>query len=86
MLTDKIKQKARLSIIEKLKGNMPGPSVAPSPMTAEQMDSEAPEETLNDFGITDSLADKIKPKKKKKPGPETEQMDANEPSHVLGGY
>lgn len=54
MLSDKVKQKARYGILERLKQKgMPGLDMSPvsSPMASEEMGTESPEETLNDMGI-----------------------------------
>ena len=85
MLMDKMKQQARLSIIEKLKqkGAPQMESISPMPGSEPGM-----EENMNDIGITDELADRIKPRKKRKDksNPLLEDENAVEPKHVLGGY
>lgn len=63
MLSDKIKQKARLSILERLKQQMPGGALSPVPSPLEEIPemSEEEQETLNDMGLeTNPLTSKKK--------------------------
>jgi len=78
MIGDKVKQKARLSIIERLRGKGMPMSPVPEAITPDQMAPE--EETLNDMGLAPSLSDKLK--KKKKP----QSDEALTPQVVTGSY
>jgi hypothetical protein len=87
MISDRLKQRARLSILEKLKQKgTPGtvPTSAPGPISEEEIDSAAPEETLNDMGLEPSLAERIRLRKKK--GQPAESSEATPPTIVTGGY
>jgi hypothetical protein len=89
MALERIKQQARLSVLEKLKQKgAPGMSPIPAPMSPEEMGSEAPEETLNDMGFPEIKEDglKVRLRKKKRPGPEQDSMDAAMPAVVTGKY
>jgi hypothetical protein len=92
MALERIKQQARLSVLEKLKQKgAPGMSPIPAPMSPEEIGSEAPEETLNDMGFQmgpeqDPTSLRTKLRKKKRIGPEQPGMDAAMPTVVTGKY
>ena len=83
MLTDKLKQQARLSIIERLKQKgMPGLDMSPVPSAISPEDMAPESETLNDMGIAPGqLKTRLR---KKKPRPESDE--ALEPVKVTSGY
>lgn len=84
MQGDKLKQQARLSIIERMRQKGMPMSPVPSQVTPEEMAEAGEEETLNDMNITPSLQAKLR--KKKRIGPEQSPEEAVEPTNVIGGY
>ena len=89
MIGDKFKQQARFNILEKLKQKqMPGKAPAET-VTPDEAAGMEKEETLNDWGPSESLQQRINPnvrlRKKKRPGSE-ENMDATLPQNVTGSY
>lgn len=84
MQGDKLKQQARLSIIERMRQKGMPMSPVPSRVTPEEMAEAGEEETLNDMNVTPSLQAKLR--KKKRIGPQEQGEEAVQPTDVLGGY
>lgn len=85
MLGDRLKQRARVSILDKLKQKGMPMSPVPESITPEQMLPEGAEETLNDMQFFPEPMPGKKPAKKKKPLP-SEGEEASSPVVTTGAY